>query len=377
MVNYEIKTFKSILNKYKFIDSWFWGRYGINAYSGCEFACTYCDSRSEKYYLHDDFARTIYVKEDAPAMLDRRISRARTLLPDVVCLSGASDPYQPAEKEFQNTRGCLEVLAKHRYPVHVLTKSELVERDIDLLQQIGADSWATVSFTITCTQQELASFLEPAAPSPERRFSALTRLRKAGVQAGVNLIPCVPVLGDAPEQIARVVQRAAEAGAAYVLFGGGMTMRDRQADWYLGALQKRYPDAVASTLRAYDGQWSPEDGYSGQYAPSGNYLGGVHRSFSQAARHFGMATRISRFLPDDFRYHNYRIAEVFLNQSNLLRQQGKPWSNLYWAGQNIQNLKESTADIAARCELESIRNVTAEIARRVEKALQVACSQSP
>ena len=113
-VRYEEKEFKSILNKFKFIDGWFWCRYSLNPYNGCEHACTYCDSRSHKYHLQADFDQVIYVKAKAGEMLDKRISRARTLLPDIVAMSGTCDPYQPAEAKYENTRQCLEVLAKHK-----------------------------------------------------------------------------------------------------------------------------------------------------------------------------------------------------------------------------------------------------------------------
>ncbi len=143
MVNYQEKEYKSILNKHKFIDSWFWNRYGINPYNGCQFGCVYCDSRSEKYHLPTDFENDIIIKKDVSSMLDKRLTNARALLPDVVAFSGACDPYQPAEAKFKNTRQCLEVLEKHKYPVHIITKSKLVLRDLDLLEKIGSNPSVT------------------------------------------------------------------------------------------------------------------------------------------------------------------------------------------------------------------------------------------
>ena len=126
MIKYVPKEFKTILNKYKFIDSWFWCRYSINPYNGCEFACTYCDSRSHKYHLQPEFDQFIYVKNNVGAMLDNRLRRARTLLPDVVAIGGTCDAYQPAEADYKNTRQCLEVLLKYHYPVIISTKSTRV-----------------------------------------------------------------------------------------------------------------------------------------------------------------------------------------------------------------------------------------------------------
>lgn len=131
MVTFIEKEFKSILNVRKFIDSWFWDKYSINPYNGCQFGCIYCDSRSEKYHLPTDFENMIIVKKNPGSMLDKCLTNARTLLPDVVSIVGTTDPYQRAEKKYENTRRCLEVLAKHRYSVLIGTKSNLSRRKVN------------------------------------------------------------------------------------------------------------------------------------------------------------------------------------------------------------------------------------------------------
>ncbi len=152
------QQFKSIINKKKFIDSWFWDRYTVNPYNGCLFGCIYCDARSAKYQMPQDFENKIIVKKNVGEMLDKRITNARTFLPDVVGMGGVTDCYQPAEEIYGNTQQCLEVLAKHHYPIHVATKSELVLRDLDILDAISRKSWCSVSVTITTTKPETASF---------------------------------------------------------------------------------------------------------------------------------------------------------------------------------------------------------------------------
>ena len=149
MAEFIKKDFKSILNCYKYLDSWFWSRYSINPYNGCQFGCVYCDSRSQKYHLPTDFENKITIKNNVAVLLDNRLTRARTLLPDVVVLSGTTDPYQPSEKKYRNTRQCLEILLKHKYPVHIITKSTMVLEDLEILEAIGKESWCTVSLTIT------------------------------------------------------------------------------------------------------------------------------------------------------------------------------------------------------------------------------------
>ena len=164
MITYTEKAFKSILNQHKHIDSWFWSRYSINPYNGCQFGCIYCDARSDHYHLPTDFENNIVVKTHPEALLDQRISRARTLRPDVVVMGGTTDPYQPAEKKHRNTRNLLEVLARHLYPVHVITKSRLVAEDAELLERIAGDTWASVSVTISSANESTARFLDYRGP---------------------------------------------------------------------------------------------------------------------------------------------------------------------------------------------------------------------
>ena len=174
----------------KFIDSWFWCRYTLNPYNGCEFACTYCDSRSHKYHLYPEFDQEIYIKTNVGMMLDNRLRRARTILPDVVAIGGTCDSYQPAEREYKNTQTCLEVLLKHHYPVSLSTKSDLVLRDLELLSNISDDTWCTVGITITTVDEKLASFLEPNAPSPKTRLETLRQIttNAPNIQVGSQLL---------------------------------------------------------------------------------------------------------------------------------------------------------------------------------------------
>lgn len=131
------------------------------------------------------------------------MSRTRTLLPDVVAIGGTTDPYQPAEVKYDNIRQCLAVLERHQYPVHVCTKSTLVLRDLQLLESIGKYNWCTVSVTITTADPAKAGFLEPRAPAPEARFGIIRQIKDAAVhvQAGVLLMPVVPLLCDSPEDL--------------------------------------------------------------------------------------------------------------------------------------------------------------------------------
>ncbi len=369
---YQYKDFRTILNKLKFIDSWFWCRYTLNPYNGCEFACTYCDSRSHKYHLHSEFDQIIYAKTNVGTMLDNRLSRARTLLPDVVGVGGTCDAYQPAEDEFGNTRIVLEVLLKHQYPAFISTKSPLILRDIDLLSQMANDTCCTVGVTITTLNTELAGFLEPNAPDPLIRMDVIRAIKQNAprIQTGIHLIPIIPFLGDSRENLESIVRSAKESGADFVLFTPGMTMRDRQANWFFSKLQRQFPELISQYEKLYEGKYDPVTGYVGRYEPRGSYMVKISRQIIELCDKYGISTRTKRFIPNDFRQWNYIVAEKMFDESYLAQVNGKAWSKVYWAGQNVQNLKESIIDIAARGELQTIRNVDTAIAARIMQWLE-------
>ncbi len=370
MVEFVEREFKSILNKRRFVDSWFWDRYGINCYNGCQFGCIYCDSRSSKYQMPYDFENNIIVKKNVGEMLDRRISNARTLLPDVVGMSGASDPYQPAEARYGNTRECLRVLEKHRYPVHIGTKSNLVLRDLDLLEEIGKNSWCCVSVTITTANPGVAGFLERKAPAPDTRFEIIKTIKEKTehIQAGVLLIPVVPCLCDSDENLGEMAEKAAESGADYLLFSGGMTMRDLQALWFTKHLKEKYPEFLRAYEDLYQFRYNPGS-YEGTYEPRRGYTLKINRKMLSLCEKHRLPYRIKRFIPDDYRRENYLIAEKLLNEAYRLQISGKTWTNIFWAGMNIQNLRESIADIAGRNELHKIRNVNDEIESLIRESI--------
>lgn len=358
VVTYQEKEFKSILNKHKFIDSWFWDRYTINLYNGCQFGCVYCDARSERYYLPVDFDTNIIIKKAPATLLDKRLTNAKTLLKDVVALSGTSDPYQPVEIKFKNTLSCLEVLKKHNYPVHIITKSKLVLRDLELIDEIGKICWACISITITTPNPEIAKFLERKTPTPQTRFEMIKTIKEKTkhIQAGILFIPLVPYLCDSDEVFEEMVKNAKTKGADYILFGGGMTMRDVQAIWFLGHLKERYPLLIEKYEQLYKFKYRLED-YDGTYEPTRSYIINIHKKLFALCEKYNIPYRIKRFIPNDFRKVNYLIAEKLLNEAYRLQMLGRAWSKLHWAGQNIQNLKESIVDIAKRGNLQKIRNV--------------------
>ncbi|MDN5204832.1 radical SAM protein [Fulvivirgaceae bacterium BMA10] len=365
------KTYRSVLNKKKFIDHWFWSRYTLNPYNGCMFGCIYCDARSEHYHMPEDFENQILIKKGIGDLLDTRISRARTLKPDVVVIGGVTDPYQPAETKYRNTRQCLAILKKHQYPVHIITKSDLVLDDIALLQEIAQQTWSTVSFTITTTNPKIAKFLEVRSPSPARRLAAIEKIKAKTpqIQVGALVIPVVPFLTDSDIQLEDVVRSVKDSGADFLLFGGAMTMRNLQASWYLKHIQKSYPELMHKYETLYNFSHN-NDTYQGNLVPQASYLLSNHRKLIKLCKDYELPVRIKRFIPADFRKLNYEVAEVILHRSRSKQLTGKPYENFFWAGQHIQNLNESIQDIYSRNALSTISNVTGEVLEMVKHLLE-------
>ncbi len=214
----------------------------INPYRGCEHGCIYCYARPTHEFLGFsaglDFETKILVKQNAPALLRDALMSPRWT-PEVVGMSGVTDPYQPIEKRLALTRGCLEVLASFRNPVGIVTKNALVARDADLLSQLARHDAASVCLSLTTLDPALVRAMEPRTASPGRRLEAISRLRDAGVPVGVLVAPVIPGLND--HEIPALLDAAAGAGAQ---FAGFVTLRLPGAveDLFVRWLERTFPD---------------------------------------------------------------------------------------------------------------------------------------
>jgi len=188
----------------------------LNPYRGCEHGCSYCYARPTHEYLGLsaglDFERTILVKREAPALLEARLA-SRTWRSQVLALSGVTDPYQPVERRLGITRACLEVLARYRNPVALITKNALVTRDLDVLADMAAWGGTRVTLSITTLDEELRRALEPRTSTLQQRLDAVAQLAEAGVPVGVNVAPIIPGLTDT--DVPGLLARAAQAGASH------------------------------------------------------------------------------------------------------------------------------------------------------------------
>ena len=214
--------------------------YSLNCYRGCIHGCTYCFSRPTHEYLGygagTDFDRKIVVKVNAPMLLRKELMKP-SWKGDEIVFSFTSDPYIPLEAHYRLTRSCLQVCAEFRNPVGVITKSALIRRDIDVLQQLTRDARLGVFFTIPFTDRESARAVEPYAPLPEARFHAMRDLASAGIKVGIGIAPVIPGLTtDIPE----LLKRAKDAGATHA-FINMLRLPGSVAPYFQERLHERLP----------------------------------------------------------------------------------------------------------------------------------------
>jgi DNA repair photolyase len=247
---------KTLLASVKQPDPWFGLKYNLNLYRGCQHQCIYCDSRSECYQI-ENFA-DILVKVNALELLEKELSKKR--VKGTIGTGSMNDPYMPIEATRNLTGRALEIIAAHGFPVHIITKGTLVLRDLPTLQTIS-QTYAAVSFTITTASDELGKHLEPGAPKVSERFAALEKLSAAGVLTGITLMPILPFLTDDEANLRELVARAADSGAKYILAAFGVTLRDRQREYFYAKLEQHFPGLKEKYQRAYGNRY---------YAPAPN-----------------------------------------------------------------------------------------------------------
>ena len=224
-------------------------RNGINVYRGCTHGCIYCDSRSTCYQMDHAF-EDVAVKKNAPELLEDALRRKRRR-----CMIGTGsmcDPYLPLEKKTHLTRRCLEVIDRYDFGVSVLTKSDLVLRDLDLLKSINDKARAVVCTTFTTFDEKLCRILEPNVCTTRQRFEMLRIMRKNGIRTGVWLCPILPFLNDTEENLRGLLDYCFSAGVeAIVNFGMGVTLRDGDRQYFYAQLDKHFPGMKERYIRTF------------------------------------------------------------------------------------------------------------------------------
>jgi DNA repair photolyase len=233
----------------------------INPYRGCEFACKYCYAR----YTHEfmemrdgvDFEQKIFIKQHAADLLRQELRHVKP--GEEIAIGTATDPYQPAEKRFEITRAILEEFARHRgLEIGIVTKSNLVLRDVDILKRVSETNHLYVNITITTLKVDLARILEPRAPRPDLRLEAVQKLNEAGIAAGVICAPVLPGITDSPRDLEALVRATAQAGGKYVS-ANPLFLKPCSAAVFLPFLEKEFPQLVESYQKRFkDRAFLPE-----------------------------------------------------------------------------------------------------------------------
>jgi DNA repair photolyase len=269
-------------------------RFSVNPYRGCLHGCAYCYARPSHEYLGfgagSDFERKLVVKRRAPELLAKAFDK-KSWTGELVVFSGNTDCYQPLEKELELTRGCLEVCARYRNPVHVITKSVLVERDLDLLTALRDEAHASVTLSIPFLDVDAARALEPYAPPPSRRIEAVRRLAAAGITVGVNIAPLIPGLND--RAVVPILEAVADAGATSAAIVP-LRLPGAVAEVFSERLRDALPlaaEKVLTRVREMRGGKLNDPRFGARMQGSGRYIETVLELFDVTVRRLGLNRR--------------------------------------------------------------------------------------
>jgi DNA repair photolyase len=266
---------KSILNKKKKRDSWFLDEYTLNPFEGCSFNCQYCYIRGSKY--GENMADTLAVKINGPEVLDRQLAfRVKKDQYGIIALASGTDPYIRTEEAYRITEKFLQIILKHRFPLLIITKSELVLRDLELLRQIDQQAihasdlkgkinrGVILSFSFSTLDADIAATLEPGAPSPQARLRTMKKCQEAGFLVGMNCIPTLPFISDSDAQLEEMIKAGKAHGADYILIGS-LTLFGKSAGdskvLYRKFLERKYPHLITDYRKLYKIFYSPSPEY--------------------------------------------------------------------------------------------------------------------
>ena len=222
---------------------------GMNLYRGCTHGCIYCDSRSTCYQMNHKF-EDIEVKENAIELLEDALKRKRKKC--MIGMGSMTDPYIPEELKLKHTRKALEVASKYGFGITLITKSNRVLRDLDLLKEINQKTKCVVQMTLTTYDEELCKKIEPNVSTTKERFEALLTLRDAGIPTVVWLTPLLPYINDTEENLLGILNYCKEAKVYGILcFGIGVTLRDGNREYFYAQLDKKFPNLKEQYIKEY------------------------------------------------------------------------------------------------------------------------------
>lgn len=271
---------KTILNKSKKRDDWFLGNYTLNPYAGCSMACIYCYTRGSKY--GGEYGSDVSVKSNAVPILKKQLKNSiRRNERGIIILGSAADAYPSIEKDLNLTREILGIIKRYKFPLHILTKSTLISRDMDILNGIKEvamvpveltdklDDGVIISFSFSTLDEKLAKVIEPGAPSPIERLETMKKYSDAGFKTGIVNMPTLPLLSDSDNGIETMVKNAKNYGAHYVLHSGLTLYGDGPDDCktlYFTFLRDNYPELLQEYEKLFKGSFACSKRYQNDVA---------------------------------------------------------------------------------------------------------------
>ena len=348
---------KTILRKHKRIDSWFISCYGMNFYRGCSHNCVYCDGRSEGYYVEGEFGEDVALKINAIEILRRELDPRRKRNPFKRCYimvgGGVGDSYQPIEEKYKITQKALELLYQYRFPISLLTKSTLIQRDIDIIKKINEQNRAIVSFSFSSVDDKISSIFEPGVPPPSKRLETLEQFKDEGIACGMFLLPVIPFVTDKPELMENSIKKASELNLDFIIFGGMTLKEGRQKEYFYNVLQDYCPERIVDYENIYNkDKWgSPKLGYSTT----------LHQTFYRIAKKYKIPVRVPPHLFRDILDENNRVIVILEHMDYLLKMEGKK-SPYGYAAYSISKLQQPLSTMTDKLQtLKGVGNTTERI----------------
>jgi DNA repair photolyase len=312
--------------------------------------CSYCDGRCEKYQVKGEFGKNVHVKINALELLKKEMSiqRRRKFYQNgfIMVGGGIGDNYQHVEKKYKLTQKILELLASFRLPVHILTKSTLVERDIGILENINENSKALISFSFSSTNDELSKILEPGVPPPSKRLETIRILKEKGFSCGIFLLPVVPFITDTIEIMKQSIEDAYIAEVDFIIFGGMTLKSGNQKSYFYQHLKEYFPDLLPSYEIIYKGnKW-------GNAIDS--YYQSIEKTFNILMKKYHIPKRIPSVTFKDIVSENDLVSIILDHLHYLVKLQGKK-SPYGFASYTISQLQHNLSDM--KDNLQSIKGV--------------------
>jgi len=329
----------------------------MNLYRGCTHNCSYCDGRAEKYNITNEFGHNVDVKINAIELLDKELNPTNKRVPlrkgFVLLGGGVCDAYQPIEKKYFLSGKTLELIEKYKYPVHILTKSTLVLRDLEIISKINKQSKAIISFSFSSCNDIVSKIFEPGVPSPSERLDAIKKIKEQGINCGMFLMPVIPYITDTDEFLEESISKARNAGIDFIIFGGMTLKEGKQKQHFINTLSEFKP----SLIKTYQEIYPPS-----KWGNANNeYYCGINKKFFSLVKKYHIPVRIPFHVYSGLLGMNDKII-VMLEHLNYIQQLKGEDSFFGLAARSISELKTPVSEIKNNLtSLKGIGNLTEKI----------------